>query len=65
MSAEELKTAVREYANENFPGWRSASITIIVGEIGNDDDWERLLVAPTSHQGPGQPPLSPSSHQDA
>lgn len=43
MSAEELKVAVRQYADENQPGWRSAAVLILVGPFG-DDQTERLLV---------------------
>lgn len=48
MSAEELKDAVRTYADEHHPGWRAAGVAVRVGEIGDDDEQgEYLLVRPT------------------
>lgn len=53
-TAEELKAEVRDYADANFPSWRSATISIRIGDIG-DDIGERLLVIASP---PGQAPRS-------
>lgn len=43
-TVEELKAAIREYAETNHINWQSVSVTIVVGELGESDDFERLLV---------------------
>lgn len=45
MSAEELKAAVRRYADEHFGGWTYAAVTVRVGDVG-DRTTETLLVLP-------------------
>ncbi len=57
MSAEDVKEAVRQYAEEHLPGWRTAGVMILVGPVGEDEQ-ERLLVRPAT---PTPPPSdSPS-----
>lgn len=46
MSAEELKAAMRQYADEHFPQWREASI--MVG-LGAGVPAEVLVILPTSN----------------
>jgi hypothetical protein len=53
MSAQELKDCVRQYAQENLPGWECAGVVIRVGR-GPDAEAERLVVLPTSDE-----PVSP------
>lgn len=54
MTAHELKEAVREYANDNLPGWECAGVVIRLGR-GSDSESERLVVLPTSDE-----PVSPA-----
>lgn len=49
MTAHELKEAVREYANDNLPGWECAGVVIRMGR-GPESDSERLVVLPTSDE---------------
>lgn len=60
MSAEQIKAAVREYANETRPGgWRIASVTVV---FGGPDEYERLVVTPESSdpEPPAPPPTAAS-----
>lgn len=61
MSAEELKDAVRTYADEHLPGWESASVPIRIGSL-LDGKEERLYVAPIRPTSgpPLLPPLPPA-----
>jgi hypothetical protein len=34
MSAEELKTAARQYADEHLPGWAVVGISFRMGDVG-------------------------------
>ena len=42
LSAEALKAALREYANEHHPGWAVAQASFRIGEIG--EHFEETLV---------------------
>ncbi len=46
MTAEQLKDAVRAYANKNLPGWACSGISFRLGEIGAHIT-ETLVVLPT------------------
>lgn len=43
MNAEELKSAVADYADEHLPGWEVASVNVRVGRLGENPP-EVLLV---------------------
>lgn len=45
MSAEELKEAVQQYADENVPGWTYAGVVFNVGPLVGGKD-KNLLVVP-------------------
>lgn len=45
-TAEDLKRMMREYAEDNCPGWESAAAEIRSGELGEAEDFERLLIRP-------------------
>lgn len=47
MTAEELKAAVREYADEHLPGWKGASVMILVDSPA-ECDTETLIVRPVN-----------------
>lgn len=45
MTAEELKTAVRAYADEHLPGWGCIGVSIRLGSVGSHVT-ETLIVLP-------------------
>ena len=53
MSAEELKAAIREYADEHLPGWRVASLSIRIGGVLDNPDEQLVVIA-----SPAQPQAS-------
>ena len=59
MSAEELKAAIREYADEHCPGWVHAHAVIHLGDLDEAKPHERLLILNPagSGEGPGEPRL--------
>jgi hypothetical protein len=59
MSAADVKAAVREYADEEFPGWASAGI-VIRTSTGEQIAVEELLVIPDSPLPSLQPRTFPS-----
>lgn len=60
VTAEDVKEVIRRYADEHFPGWRSAGVSIRLGEVGTDDEGEYLLVRPIP---PASAPLQPAEVQ--
>lgn len=57
MTTEELKAAMRQYADEHFPaGWEVASFQLC---LGRPDRAERFIVLPDD------PPAAPRPRQDA
>lgn len=62
MSAEELKEAVRQYAEEHFPSWKACRVTIRTGGVfENDDETLLLLAAGPSHPPPREPEGGPET----
>lgn len=59
MNAEELKAAVRAYADKHTPGWRSVAVDIRIGERGEFEEHERLLVFPVTHPEVSRPQSRP------
>jgi hypothetical protein len=58
MSAETLKTALQDYANEHFPGWQCAGTVIRTGE-GKRIVVEELVITPA--ESPASSPALVSS----
>ena len=52
MTAEELKVAVRAYADEHLPGWACAGVLFRIGELGAHVSEELCVLNPNA------PPLS-------
>lgn len=46
MNAEELKDAVRKYADEHHRGWQLAAVSVRIGKLGEHPD-ELLVVKPS------------------
>jgi hypothetical protein len=53
-TAEDVKRVLREYADENLPGWECAAASFRVGKVGEVPE-EQLVVV----KGPPAPPTRP------
>lgn len=60
-TAEELKAEVREYFDLHLPGWKAATVAGRVGELGEENLIERLLILPSSDQPQVPPPQEKAS----